>query len=135
MKLYGMRTCNEFKNYKIDSNKKHELFWKLPEIKTVGMFAFLLGESERDITADEGQIEPDGKDYRYIFEINPDSAVYIRNGNNTEFEKVSVIKAHKLIANNGIINEIIINRNDCTIVKKYKKEYTLNGYMWKEITE
>ena len=132
MTLYGMRTCNEFKNYEIDSNDKHELFWKLPEIKTIGMFAFLLGESERDITADEGQIEPDGKDYRYIFEINPDSAVYIRNKDNTKFEKASIIEAHRRISNNQIINEIIINRNDCTIVRIYKKEYTPNGYIWVE---
>jgi hypothetical protein len=132
MTLYGMRTCNEFKNYKINSNDKHELFWKLPEIEAVGMFAFLLGESERDLTADEGQIEPDGKDYRYIFEINPDSLVYIRNKNNTKFEKASIIEAHRRISNNQIINEIIINRNDCTIVRIYKKEYTPNGYIWKE---
>ncbi len=132
MTLYGMRTCNEFKNYEIDSNDKHELFWKLPEIKTIGMFAFLLGESERDITADEGQIEPDGKDYRYIFEIAPDSLVYIRNKDNTKFEKASIIEAHRRISNNQIINEIIINRNDCTIVRIYKKEYTQNGYIWKE---
>ncbi len=126
--MFLLRTSNNFKNAQIDTTKKHSLFWDLPPIKCVGAFAFVLGHTIRSLSVGEEQLEPDGKDFRYIFEVKDATTCFVRK--NQKWVETTILMAYNEI-NNGCCNEVIIDLKNGHVVKTYRKQFgTPNGYDW-----
>jgi len=103
----------KIKNFPIDSSvrpKAAKYYWQLPEIKTEGMFVFLLGEGVRELNPKENSLTPNGAETRTFFEIDHEQIVYVRD-HNDEFVQTSVLNAYSLISERNFSkNEIILRK-------------------------